>query len=61
MFKACFGQNLDIHCMAAGKALFDDFSLERYEALCVHKSGGYTFYLPTATAMYAVSMGTRFG
>ncbi|KAE8751666.1 hypothetical protein FOCC_FOCC001514 [Frankliniella occidentalis] len=53
MFQLCFGQNNDIHCMAEGRAKFDEFSLERYQALCEFKSGEYTFYLPTATAMFA--------
>ncbi|KAK3928751.1 Farnesyl pyrophosphate synthase, partial [Frankliniella fusca] len=53
VFRLCIGQNHDIHCLAAGKPKFDDFSLERYRALCEFKSGEYSFYLPTAAAMFA--------
>ncbi|XP_034249997.1 farnesyl pyrophosphate synthase-like isoform X2 [Thrips palmi] len=52
MFQISMGQNQDNHCRdSEGLAKTNEFTMEKYVPICQHKSGGYSFYLPMATAL----------
>ncbi|XP_052129088.1 farnesyl pyrophosphate synthase-like [Frankliniella occidentalis] len=56
MFEASIGQNYDIHCTNSGVIKFDEFSLQRFRDLCLHKTSHYSFYYPIAMAMFACGL-----
>ncbi|XP_052130001.1 uncharacterized protein LOC113214595 isoform X2 [Frankliniella occidentalis] len=53
VFQMAFGENNDLHSESTDGRGFHEFSLERFKALTKFKTGQYTYYTPTATAMLA--------